>query len=347
MAALTTTQLCLGMEETFPAAGTTEEKLRFLVQYAILAPSVRNSQPWKFAVVDDAIELSVDRSRARRTTDPELRELIISCGAALQHLCIAARKFGYGLDIDRVVEDKPSRLAVVRLDGEKPPGDDDTILFYAIHKWLNVPQPFRARKRVPHELLDELGELANVDATWLYLARTAESRVPIAALVAEGDIAARHLEENRRKQLAQASHSKRRKSDKRSLFDAQKNAGFISNYFHSFLRRPPGDAAEQARKQKSLAEAEPVLAVLGTYENTPAAWLAAGEMLATVLLRSLAVGVRASFLNQAVEMPDLREKLVSSLKVTGYPQVLFRLGYPEAAQHARAPDADEVREEYI
>ena len=80
--------------DDFPVNGKTSEKLKFLLNYAILAPSGHNTQPWLFKIVDDGVELYVDQTRALPVADPEFRELIISCGAALFNLKIALRYFG-------------------------------------------------------------------------------------------------------------------------------------------------------------------------------------------------------------------------------------------------------------
>ena len=72
--------------EDFPAAGTPVEQMEFLLNYAVLAPSNHNTQPWLFEIHGEAIHLFADRTRALPMTDPEDRELIISCGAALLHL---------------------------------------------------------------------------------------------------------------------------------------------------------------------------------------------------------------------------------------------------------------------
>ena len=74
--------------------GNTAAQLRQMVRHAVLAPSGYNSQPWLFRVLDDAVELLADRNRALPVTDPEGRELTISCGAALFHLRLAMRQFG-------------------------------------------------------------------------------------------------------------------------------------------------------------------------------------------------------------------------------------------------------------
>ncbi|MCX7154380.1 MAG: hypothetical protein NT115_18225 [Proteobacteria bacterium] len=63
-------------EATFPSAGTTAEKLRFIVGYAILAPSARNTQPWRFEVKDDTVNLYADFSRRLTVADPNMLQPI-------------------------------------------------------------------------------------------------------------------------------------------------------------------------------------------------------------------------------------------------------------------------------
>jgi hypothetical protein len=103
-------------EADFPNTGTPVEQLCFLLHYAVLAPSVHNTQPWLFKVVDDAVELYADRTRALPVIDPDDRELTISCGAALLHLRLALRHFGYAGDIATFPDpDDPDLLACIHL----------------------------------------------------------------------------------------------------------------------------------------------------------------------------------------------------------------------------------------
>ena len=81
--------------DEFPESGTPAENLTFLLRYAVLAPSSHNSQPWLFRVRESYVDLYADRARALPVVDPEDRDLLISCGAALFELCIAMRHFGY------------------------------------------------------------------------------------------------------------------------------------------------------------------------------------------------------------------------------------------------------------
>lgn len=63
-----------------PDFGTSGEKLKFLLRYAMLAPSTHNTQPWLFHIRGDEVELYADRTRVLHTMDPEDRQLIMSCG---------------------------------------------------------------------------------------------------------------------------------------------------------------------------------------------------------------------------------------------------------------------------
>jgi nitroreductase len=78
------------------ALATPEPRLRFLLGYAILAPSSHNTQPWRFRLRGPTLDLLADRRRALPVVDPEDRALVISCGAALGHLRVAAEEMEQG-----------------------------------------------------------------------------------------------------------------------------------------------------------------------------------------------------------------------------------------------------------
>ncbi len=74
-------------------------KADYLIEVASRAPSLHNTQPWRFRVTDDAVELYAD-TRRRLSMDPEGRELMISCGAALFGLRLAVRSLGCLAEVD-------------------------------------------------------------------------------------------------------------------------------------------------------------------------------------------------------------------------------------------------------
>lgn len=92
-----------------------------LVELACQAPSVDNSQPWRWRAGENQLTLSIDRSRVLLQEDPTGRNVVISCGAALDHLLTAARALGVDTEVARLPEGPDSQvLATVRLSPGTP-----------------------------------------------------------------------------------------------------------------------------------------------------------------------------------------------------------------------------------
>ena len=85
--------------------------------------------------------------------------------------------------------------------------------------------------------------------------------------------------------------------------------------------------SRQAAKDEDLARGSALLAVLTTANDDIADWIAAGQAMQRVLLTATAAGLRASFLNQPIEVPSLRRQLQNTLGLAGQPQLLLRFGY--------------------
>ena len=96
----------------------TRDDIAFLVASAARAPSVHNTQPWKFRVRGSVIELLADPDRQLHYVDPAGRELMISCGAALFGLRLGLRKLGHVAAVE-ILPDRaqPWLVAQVGLDG--------------------------------------------------------------------------------------------------------------------------------------------------------------------------------------------------------------------------------------
>ena len=78
------------------------ETLRTAVALATRAPSVHNTQPWRWHVGETSLHLFADPSLQLPHTDPDGRDLIISCGAALNHCVVALAALGWQTRIHRL-----------------------------------------------------------------------------------------------------------------------------------------------------------------------------------------------------------------------------------------------------
>ncbi|MBJ7455905.1 MAG: nitroreductase [Thermoleophilia bacterium] len=309
----------------FPKDGDPESTLRFLLRYAILAPSGHNTQPWLFAVGDGAIGLYADRTRALPVVDPDDRELTISCGAALETLLVAMRHFGHRGTVWLAPDpDDEDLLARVALGDGEPPGRDEEELFGGIPRRHSNRQAFEDRD-IPGVLADRLVADAEMHGAWLCLVR-GDGRAAVADLVAEGD-RAQMADKRFRRELAAWVHPNRSRSH-----DGMRGYGFgfgdLMSHGGPLAIRAFDLGKGQAAKDRELAQGSPLLAVLGTAADDPASWLRSGRALQRVLLRARTNDVWSSYLNQPIEVDALRPRLADVIGRAGqFPQLIVRLGY--------------------
>lgn len=308
---------------------------RALMAQAVRAPSSHNTQPWCFRVGAAIIDLLADRRRALAVNDPHDRELVISCGAALMTLRVAAAARGIALAIERAPDPaEPTWLARVRLGA----GDADALsasealagLDRMIARRRTLRADFSALAIAP-DLVGQLIEAAAAEGAWLRPVPAGAHRAQVAELVAEGD---RRQWANRhwRRELA-AWMRPRHQGLGLGLptliapIARWAVAGFDLG----------GRVAAQDRR---LTEEAPLLLLLGTDADAPSAWLRAGEALQRVLLLACAQGLQAGYLNQPIQVAELRPQL-QAVTGGGSAQILLRLGYPDKlpAASARQPVA--------
>ncbi|MEI6700032.1 MAG: NAD(P)H nitroreductase, partial [Mycobacteriaceae bacterium] len=112
------------------------ETLRAVLTLATKAPSVNNSQPWHWRVGSDSLHLyayaHADADRLLPRTDPDRRDLLLSCGSALHHCTVGLAAMGWLATIDRLPDPaEPDHLAAVEMV-RQPPGELDVMLAAAI-----------------------------------------------------------------------------------------------------------------------------------------------------------------------------------------------------------------------
>jgi nitroreductase len=306
------------METTMNTTEWTEQA-RSLIARAVRAPSSHNTQPWFFRIADRTLELYADRTRALPVNDPEDRELTISCGCALANLRIAAAGEGLAAQVELLPErEDPDLLARIAFSGPRDGLGEEAGLAAAIDRRHTFRRPFAARE-VPVPLRGQLIAAADHEGAQLHPLLTDEERQGAISLVAEGD-AAQWDDPSWRRELAAWMHP-RRDGDGLSVPGLALPAARLA-----VRKLDMGDWV--AGRDRGLAEAAPLLAVLTTEGDQTRDWLQAGQALQRLLLVACAAGLQATYLNQPVEVSPLRPRL-QALAGAGIPQILLGLGYPD------------------
>ncbi|SDD14844.1 Acg family FMN-binding oxidoreductase [Paraburkholderia lycopersici] len=313
---------------TGPADKLDDDALRHVLRHATLAPSSHNSQPWRFVPGGDRILLCADRLRALPVVDPFDRELIISCGAALFNLRVALASLGTGYAITLFPSSlDPDLLADVRLLPKHPVGAELAPLVDAISRRVTTRHAF-SPKPVEAAVERELVEAARAEGVDVACATEAGTRDAIADLVAEAD-QHQFADPRFRRELAKWIHPART-GDGMPAYAAGLNSllDFATPLVASAIRTFDVGGGIAAT-HRELAAGSPLLLCLATSVDDAQSWLATGEALERVLLVLTSHGLCASYLNQPIEVGELRARLGALLGMpkSACPQILLRIGH--------------------
>ncbi|WP_298863852.1 hypothetical protein [uncultured Sulfitobacter sp.] len=311
-------------ENNFPVTAKLPGQIKFLIGYAVLAPSGHNTQPWLFRIGDQFVDVIADRTRALPVVDPHDRELTISCGAAVRFLEVAARKFGLSTEVS-IMPDGPDSDTLARIGfskGEKPTQQDQA-LFRAIPDRRTNRTAFEMEELPDSILLDCKTFAASVDVE-LACIEDLEDRLAIAALVAEGD-QVQFADPHFRRELGSWVHSRRSHSH-----DGMSGASFgmpdILSSVGGFVIRTfdIGKGIAAADKEK-IVSATPALFIIASSE-TPEGWINTGRALGQIALLTTSAGLSLSYLNQPIETDPLRPEVKALSGLQKEPQILIRIG---------------------
>jgi nitroreductase len=297
------------------------DRVREVLRQATAAPSLHNSQPWRFRCTSDAIELYADRTRAVPVADPEHRELVLACGAALLNLRLAIRATGVQPDVRTLPEHcPPDLLAIVRPAGRRPPTATDVALAAAIPRRRTNRRPFMPTP-VPPSLQNQLRQSAEAERAWLAIPGRAQ--LPTLRTL---------LQQAHEAQLADAAfmaelrHWTGRDPGQSDGVPTRSSGPRPEPQDEWVLRDFSGGSAD-ARVTGKDFEPEPLICVLGSFQDGVSAQLHAGMAMQRVLLSATAAGLSTSFLSHVIEVPGTRKELRTLIGGGLWPQAVLRVGY--------------------
>ncbi len=311
--------------------------LRNAVAAAVMAPSSYNTQPWRFRIAGDALELHADSVRQLIVIDRDRRQLIQSCGCALYNARVAVRAMGFVPEVTPF-PGGPDHLATLRLGAPLEPTAADAARMHAVALRRTNRRPFLDR---PVADVEPLLAAAAREGAWA-VRLDPDQKSALGALIYDAD-RLQYADPEFRAELAQwlAPVGSRRRD---GIPFVEKEFG--SNMPFAVMRalRTPSVGLQFGHIEEDLVEGAPVVLVLGTERDDAAAWLASGQALEALLLEATQRDLVAAFMNQTLEVPHLRDMVAVLAGDRGAPQMVLRLGYPSEPFRHAAPrrDLDDV-----
>jgi hypothetical protein len=320
-------------EDDFPITSPLEVQLGFLLRYAILAPSARNSQPWAFSVQHDRIHVLADLTRRQAVGDADRRELYISLGCALENLLVAAEHFGLQHGVSYFPEPGHEELAATAVfaPGGVPSGARMGITLSAILRRHNDNSVFRTVP-VPEQLRLRLMACCVESDLQVHLTDDRHFHRWIDALTLEAD------------RIEFADPAFRRELGYWIGQGVFGEPPLVARLEKAAVSRI--DLGEQvARHDHAIVESAPLLGLICAAGDSHLAHVRAGQLFERLWLTATGMGVSIHPMSQTMRRPELREAVSELLPSPGWvPQHLFRVGFSsrQDARHTPRRSMDDV-----
>jgi hypothetical protein len=305
----------------FQRSAAVPQDMRELVRMASLAANGHNTQPWRFMIAGNAIEMRPDFTRRLAVVDPRDREMWISLGCALENLLVAARASGFAPHVTYPDKAKSIRIELAAVTPQPSP------LATAITRRQNTRSEYDGR---PLSSAD-LGELRAVPAepgVTLHFLTGSSAMETVVDYVTQGTLKqyadkaflaelTRWLRFNKQEALESLD----------GLYTGTSGNPEVPRWLgEMFLAstKPQPLADADAKKLRSSAGA--VLIASATEDRS--AWVRAGQVYERLALTMTSLGVRSAMLNQPMEVKGVRLRLASAMGLGGaQPQLLARFGH--------------------
>ncbi|MGX7678902.1 Acg family FMN-binding oxidoreductase [Jatrophihabitans sp. DSM 45814] len=320
---MTTTPL----DPRVPTADVVEKALRNAAARATLAPSIHNTQPWRFVIHSDRLDLLVDSSRRVPVIDPTGRQATISCGAALfgARVALAAAQID---GVTALLPDPahPELLATITVAGPAAELDEAAQRLDAVAEDRHSNRRQFSRGLIPDHALDAAMHAAEIEGASLHPLRELEDRVAVAVL-------------SQRAESIQDADPAYREELRAWITDDPDSPDGVpvsavpqaSDEAHDDIPIREFDTSGTGElPAETRSRLDQSMLILTTPGDDERAWLIAGQALGRVLLELTSVGLKTSILSQVTEVSSTRDQLRHDLRLRGNVQLMLRAGIAAA-----------------
>jgi nitroreductase len=323
-------------------AGFDLESVESAVASASRAPSIHNTQPWRWELGEDVLDLRADRSRQLPVADRDGHSLLISCGAAAQLTDLALRASGWRTERSYLPDPRdPDLLVRFRALGRSHGDSVAAARLAAAQRRRSERRPF-GPGTVSAAIIEQLRRVAADSDVYAHFPVRPEEKLDLAVAISHAD----------RAELDDPDYTAELTTWVRR--DDHSPDGVPASVIPQL---PPGTQRhtdipvrdfEVGISGSQLISAGtdevPLITVIFSENDDAREQLRAGEAMMRLMIEAELVGIASCPLSQSVDLPAFRARLQSLMSWTGHPQMMLRLGMRPAGDPApltsRRPVAD-------
>jgi hypothetical protein len=307
-------------ETHYSVSGSMPDRLRFLLQYAVLAPSSHNTQPWKFRIDGNRIDIFMDDERWLKVCDDDQRELHISVGCCLENLLVAADHFGLRDQVEYLPDaSDPMHAATMELrDGTAT--ERDSKLFQMIPVRHTNHGSYDGRP-IPEDVLEKLSGCCTEPNIHVQLTSDNSIKQKIDALVVQAD-AMEFADPAFREELGYWIGQ--------GVFGTSWLMSKIGKLAVTHINM----GSSTAKKDSAVLMSSPVLGLISSKDNSRETQIKVGQVYQRLSLTAASFGIWCQPMSQIVQVEETKQE-VAKLQTDPYlfPQLPFRLGFAESEKH--------------
>ncbi|MCG8322267.1 MAG: hypothetical protein MI921_22410 [Cytophagales bacterium] len=302
--------------------------IELLIKYAIKAPSVHNTQPWRFAYRNNVIKVFPDYNRRLPMADQDDHALFISLGCAVENLVIAANHFGYRADIDYFPPLENNECIRIRLTEGRV--DLDNRLFEAIDNRQSTRNRYKGRK-IPGEDMKALQNAAHYEGVRTLVFSGQQEILPLIEFIKEASFL-RFSNNSFKHELIYwiRFNTREAKQTGDGLYTASMGFPSVPSWLGRLIMRLIKPSGEAKRVEK-LVKSSSAMMVFIAESNQKKNWINLGRAFERVALTATVLNIKHAHLNMPCEEIEVRKKLAAYLGLPDnqQPLLLIRLGYSE------------------
>ena len=313
-------------KEFYTQAGK-QDRLRFLLRFAILAPSSHNSQPWSFRVDGDEIIIFPEDARMLPKSDTVHRQLYISIGAALENILAAAEFYGYRSEVRYLPQDSRGAAVAIKLEatGDVSLQGERTIMsIISRHSNRNK----YSGEKLPERFLDWVKSKSQAGFR-IYVVTERKLKDKIAGVVSDALVEAMD-DRNFRSELGgyiKPNTTKHKTGMPMFGFGMPTVLSFIAPYL---LSRFNVNRLSRAEDEALLKDHTPHFVIITSTNDDKESWIKSGQIFESVALGAEREKIRTAPMAAAIEIGDNHKRIQKILGTNMRPQVFFRMGYADA-----------------
>lgn len=318
-----------------------ENTMRKLVAWGIKAPSGHNTQPWRFRLMENGIEIHPDFSRALPVVDGDHHALYASLGCAAENMMIAATREGLGARLDLSRDEKGQVFITIQFKPDSRVEPD--VLFDQIERRQSTRNKYRDQQ-VPPSDLEKLRNSFRFEGISLLTLTEKEAMEQLTPFIIDGS---NRQFENRAfvKELISWIRFSRKEAlqKKDGIWHASMGLPATGRLLGEIIMGRLVSAKSEAKRWEGLIRASAGLALFVSRENDASHWISLGRAFQRFGLTASSLNISLAHMNMPCEEMEVRQEMARHLKLGDqHPLLLIRFGYSDPMPYSFRRELNEV-----